>query len=70
MEPTRCEWCGADPAVGYAFLYDSAGTRRYCHPDEGVSCYEAAQLGVTCPQSAEMAPPSSTRGGRGAGRGG
>jgi len=44
MEPTRCEWCGADPAVGYAFLYDSAGSRRYCHPDRGVSCYEAAQL--------------------------
>ena len=44
MEPTRCEWCGADPAVGHAFMYDSAGSRRYCHPDGGVSCYEAAQL--------------------------
>jgi len=34
-----CGLCGRTPAAGFAMI----GDVRYCHPDQGKSCYVAAQ---------------------------
>lgn len=37
---TKCELCGADPALGWAWI----GDKRYCHGEhQRVSCYVQAQ---------------------------
>ena len=35
-----CVRCGLNPAEGFATI----DGERYCHPDEGRSCYELAQI--------------------------
>lgn len=39
-----CAACGKNPAEGYASIYLDGVERWYCHPDEGPSCYERAEV--------------------------
>lgn len=40
MSGRKCEFCGTDPAAGFASVTIGGRTFPYCHPDEGPSCYE------------------------------
>jgi hypothetical protein len=38
----KCAVCGKDPAEGFASIWWGGKEIWYCHPDDGPSCYVAA----------------------------
>lgn len=50
MSATACGLCGADPAEGMASIDDT----RYCHGDEGTTCFTVASMALPLDARAEL----------------